>query len=80
MPQHKGAMECSRGSDSKGQVVQPVLSMMQVWMYEGTLADPFAEFFVEVNQTVQDTDESLWTRRNLLHSVCVCVLTGGVLG
>lgn len=32
------------------EVCAPILSMMRIWMTEGTLNDPFREFFVEDTQ------------------------------
>jgi gamma-tubulin complex component 3 len=36
------------------EVCAPILSMMRIWMTEGTLNDPFGEFFVSDTQLGSD--------------------------
>lgn len=40
------------------EVCAPILTMIKQWMIEGEIADPFGEFFVQIDNSV--SDHKLW--------------------
>lgn len=49
------------------QVSKPFFHMLQRWIYEGELQDPYDEFFVQMNEVAVD-DEKAWHKKHSLRT------------
>ncbi len=51
------------------EVSSPILTMIQQWMLQGEINDPYFEFFIETDYTV--TDDRLWTHKYKLNYIMI---------
>jgi gamma-tubulin complex component 3 len=51
------------------EVSSPILMMVQQWMLQGEINDPYCEFFVETDPNVPD--DKLWTHKYKLNYIMI---------
>lgn len=63
----------SLAMDTIRKVSRSFYRMLERWVLEGELEDPFCEFFVTENADILDQDERFWAGEYMLLCVCICV-------